>query len=113
MVDVFFTAPPSRIIPRNGTLKADTGKVSLKLGKTIAAGHQSYNLMLALQLGLRYSVGRVSTESSPRELPPMDFGLKVKQFFPQEGSDMTPAHTCDEFIWKVRVSIKVFGLIPQ
>ena len=24
----------------------------------------------------------------------------MKQFFPQDGSDMTPTHTCAEFVWK-------------
>ena len=57
-------------------------------------------LPLSLLLLLRYSVGRITTEPSPRELPPLDFQLKVKQFFPQDGSDMTPTHTCAEFVWK-------------
>jgi hypothetical protein len=48
-----------------------------KLGKTIGRGHQSYNLMLAMQLGVRYSVGRISTEPSPREPSASDFQLKV------------------------------------
>ncbi len=91
--------PPGRKTPRPGVSRGDGAKGGLKLGKTLTQGHQSYNLMLALQLGLRYSVGRITTEPSPRELPPLDFQLKVKQFFPQEGSDMTPTHACDEFIW--------------
>ena len=40
-------------MPRIGASRAESVKGGLKLGKTIAAGHQSYNLMLALQLGLR------------------------------------------------------------
>ena len=42
-----------RAMPRIGASRAESVKGGLKLGKTIAAGHQSYNLMLALQLGLR------------------------------------------------------------
>eukprot|EP00955_Chlamydomonas_euryale_P031854 334150-Chlamydomonas_euryale.AAC.2 len=70
------------------------------MGKTIGAGHQSYNLMLALQLGVRFSVARVSGGPLPREPRAADFALKVKQFFPQEGTDMTPVHMTDNFVWK-------------
>ncbi len=59
------------------TSRIDGVKSGLKLGKTIGRGHQSYNLMLCLQLGVRYSIGRITSEPAPRELPPLDFQLKV------------------------------------
>ncbi|GAX73550.1 hypothetical protein CEUSTIGMA_g1001.t1 [Chlamydomonas eustigma] len=94
-------AVQNRTKPLQGSMRAsDLAKGGLKLGKAVERGHQSYNLMLALQLGLRYSVGRVSTQPSQRNVPPQDFELKVKQFFPQSGSEMTPPHSCDEFVWK-------------
>ncbi len=34
--------------------------------------------MLALQLGLRYSVGRVSTQPIRRDMSPIEFQLKVR-----------------------------------
>ena len=36
----------------------------------------------------RYSVGRITTQASAREMATADFELKVKQFFPHDGSDM-------------------------
>ena len=36
----------------------------------------------------RYSVGRITTQASAREMATSDFELKVKQFFPHDGSDM-------------------------
>ncbi|XP_051149708.1 phosphatidylinositol 4-phosphate 5-kinase 1-like isoform X2 [Andrographis paniculata] len=69
-------------------------------GKTILKGHKSYELMLNLQLGIRYSVGRHS--SLLRRLKAGDFDPKEKFWtrFPPEGSKVTPPHQCMEFRWK-------------
>ncbi|XP_020697233.1 phosphatidylinositol 4-phosphate 5-kinase 1-like isoform X1 [Dendrobium catenatum] len=72
-----------------------------KPGQTISKGHRNYDLMLNLQLGIRYSVGKPSS-TQPRELKPSDFDPKEKFWtrFPPEGSKMTPPHQSVEFKWK-------------
>ena len=71
------------------------------LGSEVNRSHQIYQLVVALQLGLRYSVGRVTTDPAPKTLASTDYEVKVKQYFPSEGTDMTPAHAGDEdFTWK-------------
>ncbi|KAH7654741.1 Phosphatidylinositol-4-phosphate 5-kinase protein [Dioscorea alata] len=72
-----------------------------KPGQTISKGHKNYDLMLNLQLGIRYSVGKpASTEM--RELGTGDFDPKEKFWtrFPPEGSKITPPHPTSEFRWK-------------
>ncbi|XP_057490584.1 phosphatidylinositol 4-phosphate 5-kinase 1-like [Actinidia eriantha] len=71
-----------------------------KPGQTIAKGHKNYDLMLDLQLGIRYSVGKHA--SILRELKPSDFDPKEKFWtrFPSEGSKVTPPHQSGEFRWK-------------
>lgn len=69
-------------------------------GETISKGHKNYDLMLNLQLGIRYSVGKEASIS--RELKPSDFDPKEKFWtrFPREGSKTTPPHQSMEFRWK-------------
>ncbi|XP_054788962.1 phosphatidylinositol 4-phosphate 5-kinase 1-like [Prosopis cineraria] len=69
-------------------------------GQTIFKGHKNYDLMLNLQLGIRYSVGKEASIS--RELKPSDFDPKEKFWtrFPPEGSKITPPHQSVEFRWK-------------
>ncbi|XP_061357970.1 phosphatidylinositol 4-phosphate 5-kinase 2-like [Gastrolobium bilobum] len=69
-------------------------------GQTISKGHKNYDLMLNLQLGIRYSVGKEA--SILRELKPGDFDPKEKFWtrFPPEGSKITPPHQSVEFRWK-------------
>ncbi|TKY74313.1 Phosphatidylinositol 4-phosphate 5-kinase 1 [Spatholobus suberectus] len=69
-------------------------------GLTISKGHKNYDLMLNLQLGIRYSVGKEASFS--RELKPSDFDPKEKFWtrFPTEGSKITPPHHSVEFRWK-------------
>ncbi|KAG5019022.1 hypothetical protein AAZX31_06G104500 [Glycine max] len=69
-------------------------------GQTISKGHKNYDLMLNLQLGIRYSVGKEASIS--RELKPSDFDPKEKFWtrFPAEGSKITPPHQSVEFRWK-------------
>nr|XP_009393561.1 PREDICTED: phosphatidylinositol 4-phosphate 5-kinase 1-like [Musa acuminata subsp. malaccensis] len=70
-----------------------------KLGQTILKGHKNYDLMLNLQLGIRYSVGK---PGSMRELRAADFDPREKFWtrFPPEGSKITPPHHSIEFRWK-------------
>ncbi|KAK4801425.1 hypothetical protein SAY86_021912 [Trapa natans] len=71
-----------------------------KPGQTISKGHRNYDLMLNLQLGIRYSVG--NNASSSRKLKLSDFDPKEKFWtrFPPEGSKLTPPHQSVEFRWK-------------
>ncbi|KAL3839973.1 hypothetical protein ACJIZ3_024564 [Penstemon smallii] len=76
------------------------GEEAKKPGQTISKGHKHYDLMLNLQLGIRYSVGKHA--SSLRDLKPSDFDPMEKFWtrFPSEGSKMTPPHQSAEFRWK-------------
>jgi 1-phosphatidylinositol-4-phosphate 5-kinase len=69
-------------------------------GQTISKGHKNYELMLNLQLGIRYTVGKEA--SKLRELKSSDFDPKEKFWtrFPSEGSKITPPHQTAEFRWK-------------
>ncbi|GAB2271556.1 Phosphatidylinositol 4-phosphate 5-kinase 1 [Dionaea muscipula] len=71
-----------------------------KPGVTISKGHKNYDLMLNLQLGIRYSVGKHA--SILRNLKQRDFDPKEKFWtrFPPEGSKLTPPHQSTEFRWK-------------
>ncbi|OAY78515.1 Phosphatidylinositol 4-phosphate 5-kinase 1 [Ananas comosus] len=74
---------------------------SKKPGQMISKGHRNYELMLNLQLGISYSVGK--TASLPmRELTLPDFDPREKFWtrFPPEGSKVTPPHQSPEFRWK-------------
>ncbi|KAK7275690.1 hypothetical protein RIF29_16812 [Crotalaria pallida] len=69
-------------------------------GQTVSKGHKSYDLMLNLQLGIRYTVGKEA--SMTRELKQSDFDPKEKFWtrFPPEGSKFTPPHQSVDFRWK-------------
>eukprot|EP01025_Chloroclados_australasicus_P064321 TRINITY_DN8580_c3_g1_i6.p2 TRINITY_DN8580_c3_g1~~TRINITY_DN8580_c3_g1_i6.p2 ORF type:complete len:501 (-),score=43.13 TRINITY_DN8580_c3_g1_i6:340-1842(-) len=69
-------------------------------GEVIYKGHRSYDLMLSLQLGIRWSVGRVQQQVEPKELLIEDFQKKVKQIFPRTGTTQTPPHRGTDFKWK-------------
>lgn len=71
-----------------------------KPGQMISKGHKHYDLMLNLQLGIRYSVGKHA--SIVRDLKPSDFEPREKFWtrFPTEGSKITPPHPSAEFRWK-------------
>ncbi|KAL6217177.1 hypothetical protein ACLB2K_010394 [Fragaria x ananassa] len=71
-----------------------------KPGQPISKGHKNYDLMLNLQLGIRYSIGKHA--SIVRDLKPSDFDPKEKFWtrFPPEGSNKTPPHQSFEFRWK-------------
>ncbi|KAI3821355.1 hypothetical protein L1987_08921 [Smallanthus sonchifolius] len=71
-----------------------------KPGQMISKGHKNYDLMLNLQLGIRYSVGKHSLVI--RHLKTTDFDPNEKFWtrFPPEGSKLTPPHQSGEFRWK-------------
>ncbi|GFP99191.1 phosphatidylinositol 4-phosphate 5-kinase 8, partial [Phtheirospermum japonicum] len=67
----------------------------------IFEGHKSYYLMLSLQLGIRYTVGKI-TPVPMREVRSSDFGeqARIKMYFPRKGSQLTPSHNSVDFYWK-------------
>ncbi|KAJ0963584.1 hypothetical protein J5N97_028706 [Dioscorea zingiberensis] len=70
-------------------------------GETIIKGHRSYDLMLSLQLGIRYTVGKI-TPIQRREVRASDFGRQASFWmdFPKAGSKLTPPHHSEDFKWK-------------
>ncbi|KAE9604201.1 putative 1-phosphatidylinositol-4-phosphate 5-kinase [Lupinus albus] len=71
-----------------------------KPGYIVSKGHKNYDLMLSLQMGIRYSVGKLA--SVVRDLRPGDFDPKEKFWtrFPPEGSKFTLPHQSVDFRWK-------------
>ncbi|KAF9608426.1 hypothetical protein IFM89_009792 [Coptis chinensis] len=69
--------------------------------KNIFKGRGSYFLMLNLQLGIRYTVGKV-TPVPMREVLSSDFGPRARiwVYFPKDGSQFTPPHRSIGFYWK-------------
>ncbi|OIW19297.1 hypothetical protein TanjilG_20422 [Lupinus angustifolius] len=67
----------------------------------IFGGRRSYYLKLNLQLGIRYTVGKI-TPVPAREVRSSDFGGRamIKMYFPKEGSQRTPPHYSIDFYWK-------------
>ncbi|CAM6025158.1 unnamed protein product [Sphagnum balticum] len=70
-------------------------------GETIFKGHRSYDLMLNLQLGIRYTVGKITPEPK-RDIGPSDFGgrARIHMNFPRGGTPLTPTHDSCDFKWK-------------
>ncbi|XP_077219872.1 phosphatidylinositol 4-phosphate 5-kinase 9-like isoform X2 [Tasmannia lanceolata] len=70
-------------------------------GEIIIKGHRSYDLMLSLQLGIRYTVGKI-TPIQRREVRASDFGRQASFWknFPKDGSLLTPPHQSEDFKWK-------------
>lgn len=70
-------------------------------GEAIIKGHRSYDLMVNLQLGIRYTVGKI-TPVQRREVRASDFGPRASLWmnFPKEGSQLTPPHQSEDFRWK-------------
>ncbi|XP_050205451.1 phosphatidylinositol 4-phosphate 5-kinase 2-like [Mercurialis annua] len=79
-----------------GSADADFKKPGLPVSK----GHKNYDLMINLQLGIRYYVGK--HDLLMRELRQTDFDSKEKFWtrFPPEGSKLTPPHQSVDFKWK-------------
>ncbi|KAJ6715458.1 PHOSPHATIDYLINOSITOL 4-PHOSPHATE 5-KINASE 8 [Salix viminalis] len=67
----------------------------------IFKGQRSYYLMLNLQLGIRYTVGKI-TPVPMREVRDSDFGerARIRMYFPRKGSQFTPPHYSIDFYWK-------------
>ncbi|KAK4846286.1 hypothetical protein QYF36_015431 [Acer negundo] len=67
----------------------------------IIDGNRSYYLMLNLQLGIRYTVGKI-TPVPMREVRASDFGdrARIRMYFPRKGSQFTPPHHSVDFYWK-------------
>ncbi|VFQ63557.1 unnamed protein product [Cuscuta campestris] len=71
-----------------------------KPGQIISKGHKNYDLVVSLQLGIRYSVEKHGPIG--RELRSSDFDPYEKFWtrFPPEGSKCTPVHHAPDFKWK-------------
>ncbi len=72
-----------------------------RMGETIYKGSPSFDLMLNLQLGIRYTLTTLS------KLPPLAGALEKAHFdekvwirFPRQGSEVTPPHPSNDFKWK-------------
>ena len=72
-----------------------------KIGEIINSEHRSYELMLDLQLGVRWSVSKVAAAALPRGNPRAEhFEESIKVDFPRAGSSDTPPHPNSDFRWK-------------
>ncbi|XP_024026158.1 phosphatidylinositol 4-phosphate 5-kinase 7 isoform X1 [Morus notabilis] len=67
----------------------------------IFEGRRSHYLRLNLQLGIRYTVGKI-TPVPVREVRSSDFGdrARIRMYFPRKGSQFTPPHDSIDFYWK-------------
>ncbi|KAJ0966644.1 hypothetical protein J5N97_023561 [Dioscorea zingiberensis] len=90
-------SPPSRVAKRRQKKLEDIKRP----GETIIKGHRSYDLMLSLQLGIRYTVGKI-TPIQRRDVRASDFGRQASFWmdFPKAGSQQTPSHHSEDFKWK-------------
>lgn len=52
-------------------------QISKQPGETIYKGHRSYDLMLNLQLGIRFTVGRINSKPAPIQLSDLEFRRTV------------------------------------
>lgn len=53
-------------------------QLSKQPGETIYKGHRSYDLMLNLQLGIRFTVGRINSKPAPTQLSDSEFRRTVR-----------------------------------
>ncbi|KAF3567345.1 hypothetical protein DY000_02012816 [Brassica cretica] len=76
-------------------------EVSISACVSFLGGKWNYYLMLNLQLGIRYTVGKI-TPVPRREVRASDFGerARITMFFPRNGSQYTPSHKSIDFDWK-------------
>ncbi|CAI9765327.1 unnamed protein product [Fraxinus pennsylvanica] len=94
---------------RNISKQSHKNKQHLKFAKEVQRSscvnifdsHRSYYLMLGLQLGIRYTVGKI-TPVPMREVRSSDFGehARIRMYFPSKGSQLTPLHNSVDFFWK-------------
>ena len=71
-----------------------------RMGQTIFKGSRSFDLMLNLQLGIRYTLATLSKLPPPAEILQVHFEEKVWLRFPRAGSEVTPPHPSNDFKWK-------------
>jgi 1-phosphatidylinositol-4-phosphate 5-kinase len=92
-----FSASSRRMKRRQKKLERDVKRP----GEAIIKGHRSYDLMLSLQLGIRYTVGKI-TPIHRRKVRTTDFGAQASfsMNFSREGSQLTPPHQSEDFKWK-------------
>ncbi|KAG6780239.1 hypothetical protein POTOM_013093 [Populus tomentosa] len=92
------TEPSRKTKQRNKFHMKETKKKSYV---DIFHGHWSYYLMLSLQLGIRYTVGKI-TPVPMRGVRDSDFGdrARIRMYFPRKGSQFTPPHYSIDFYWK-------------
>ncbi|VVA93937.1 unnamed protein product [Arabis nemorensis] len=76
-------------------------EVTISACVSFLGGKWNYYLMLNLQLGIRYTVGKI-TPVPRREVRASDFGkrARIMMFFPRDGSQYTPPHKSIDFAWK-------------
>eukprot|EP01080_Neovahlkampfia_damariscottae_P010437 gene10437-2959_t len=71
------------------------------LGEVIYKNHESFGLMKQIQMGLKSVVDESfdSLKQKKKDLTIQDFGERTKLPFPKEGSEKTPAHDFDNYIF--------------
>lgn len=70
-----------------------------RLGRQLYEGHHAWPMMLAIKLGIAYSVSRASADPIC-ELGLPDFNVQFKRRFPPAGSNLTAAHSGEDFVFK-------------
>ena len=93
--------PKSELILKRERVKAGQEQRATGPGETIFKGHRSYDLMIALKLGVFHSIGVRQHGADVRDALPdvEDFDRKVKVAFPNKGSAHTPPHSGADFKW--------------
>eukprot|EP00873_Tetraselmis_striata_P022195 jgi/Tetstr1/442459/TSEL_003205.t1 len=80
--------------------RMEKNKALQRPGETIFKGHESYDLMIGLQQGIRHSIGSVTSSRMPPALTRAAMEQTVKVDFPRSGSNTTPPHPSADFSWK-------------
>ena len=94
-------AGPQALRRRMMTQQKRELKKTLRPGEVIHKLHRSYDLMLNLQLGIRWSVGMAEAVGGGEGAPTAeDYDRRLKQVFPSAGSEETPPHPSRDFQWK-------------
>ncbi|XP_022989580.1 phosphatidylinositol 4-phosphate 5-kinase 8-like isoform X1 [Cucurbita maxima] len=91
-----------KLLHRSKKQKKTTVKEAKKVScVNFSESHRSFYLMLNLQLGIRYSVGKL-TPVPMREVRSSDFERRARMvmYFPRKGSQFTPSHYSVDFCWK-------------
>ncbi len=90
-----------KLMARQSLVRRRRPKKEERMGETIFKGSPSFDLMLNLQLGIRYTLTTLS------KLPPLTSPLEKAHFeekvwlkFPRQGSEVTPPHPSNDFKWK-------------